>query len=90
MPDKPLSSGPPRTRKKYTPAFKAECVRQVAAGARQTDVARAQGLSPALLGRWQRQALAEAVPTSSERKEIKCLRAELKRVEQERDMLKKS
>ncbi|OUJ69922.1 transposase [Hymenobacter crusticola] len=61
MPDKTHSSGSPLTRKKYTPAFKAECVRQVAAGARQTDVARAQGLSPALLGRWQRQALAEAV-----------------------------
>ena len=27
-------------RKKYTPAFKAECVRQVAAGARQSEVAR--------------------------------------------------
>ncbi|HEX8350481.1 MAG TPA: transposase [Hymenobacter sp.] len=82
-------SGPPLTRKKYTPAFKAECVRQVAAGARQTDVARAQGLSPALLGRWQRQALAEAVPSSAEREEIKRLHAELKRVEQERDILKK-
>ncbi|WP_369810642.1 transposase [Hymenobacter cheonanensis] len=44
---------------KYTPAFKAECVRQVAAGAR------AQGLSPALLGRWQRQALAEAAAVQS-------------------------
>ena len=54
MPDKLLSNGLPLTRKKYTSAFKAECVRQVAAGARQTDVARAQGLSPALLGRWQR------------------------------------
>ena len=39
MPDKTLLSGPPLTRKKYTPAFKAKCVRQVAAGARQTDVA---------------------------------------------------
>ena len=29
------------TRKKYTLVFKAECVRQVAAGARQNDVARA-------------------------------------------------
>jgi transposase len=56
MPNKTLPSGSPLTRKKYTSAFKAECVRQVAAGARQTDVARAQGLSPALLGRWQRQA----------------------------------
>lgn len=89
MPDKTLPSGSPLPRKKYTPAFKAECVRQVAAGARQTDVARAQGLSPALLGRWQRQALAAAVPSSAERDEIKRLRAELKRVEQERDMLKK-
>jgi hypothetical protein len=51
-------------------------------------VARAQGLLPALLGRWQRQTLAEAVPSSAERDEIKRLRAELKRVEQERDMLK--
>ena len=61
----------------------------MAAGARQTDVARAQGLSPALLGRWQRQALDEAVPNSSERDEIRRLRAELKRVEKERDILKK-
>ncbi len=50
MPDKTLPSGPPLTCKKYTPSFKAECVRQVAAGAQQTDVARAQGLSPTLLG----------------------------------------
>jgi transposase len=34
--------------------------------------------------------LAEAVPSSAEREEIKRLRAELKRVEQERDILKKS
>jgi len=76
-------------RKKYMPAFKAECIRQVAAGARQSDVARAQGISPALLGRWQRQALEQAVPSSAERDEIKRLRAELKRVEMERDILKK-
>ena len=55
----------PATRKKYTPAFKAECVRQVAAGVRQSDVARAQGISPALLGRWQRQALEQVVPGSA-------------------------
>jgi transposase len=90
MTDKKPSSGPPVTRKKYTPAFKAECVRQVAAGARQTEVARAQGISPALLGRWQRQALEQAVPSSAEREEIKRLRAELKRVETERDILKKA
>lgn len=64
-------------------------MRQVAAGARQTDVARARGLSPALRGRWQRQALAEAVPSSAARAGTRRWRAELRRVEQERDMLKK-
>jgi len=75
MPDKTPPSGSLLTRKKYTPAFKAECVRQVAAGARQTDVARAQGLSPVLLGRWQRQALAKAVPSNAECEDIRRLRA---------------
>ena len=90
MPDQKPVDGQPVPRKKYTPAFKAECVRQVAAGARQSDVARAQGISPALLGRWQRAALEQAVPSSAEREEIKRLRAELKRVETERDILKKA
>ena len=89
MTEKSNPGGAPSTRKKYTPAFKAECVRQVAADTRQSDVARAQGLSPALLGRWQRQALEAAVPSSAERAEIKQLRATLKRVEMERDILKK-
>ena len=89
MTEKSNFGGSPPTRKKYTPAFKAECVRQVAAGTRQSDVARAQGVSPALLGRWQRQALEAAVPSSAERDEIKHLRAALKRVEMERDILKK-
>jgi transposase len=81
MPDKILPSGLPLTRKEYIPTFRAECVPQVDAGARQPDMARAQGLSPALLGRWQRRVLAEAVPSSAEREEIKRLRAELKRVD---------
>ena len=81
--------GGPATRKKDPPAFKAECVRQVAAGARQSDVARAPGISPALLGRWQRQALEAAVPRSAERNKIKQLRYALKRVEMARARLKK-
>jgi len=39
-----------------------------------------------LLGRWQRPALEVAVPSSSEHAEIKQLRAELKRMEMERDI----
>jgi len=89
MTEKSNFGGSPSTRKKFTPAFKAECVRQVAAGARQSVVARVQGVSPVLLGRWQRQALEAAVPSSAERDEIKHLRAALKRVEMERDILKK-
>ena len=89
MTDRSNLGGVPSTRKKYTPAFKAEGVRQVAAGTRQSDVARAQDISSALLGRWQRQALEAAVPSSAERDEIKHLRAALKRVEMERDILKK-
>ena len=73
MPDNRNPSGSPLTRKKYTPSFNAERVRQVAAGAWQTDVTRAKVLSPTLLGRWQRQALAEAVPSRAEREEIKRL-----------------
>jgi transposase len=89
MTEKSNLGGSPSTRRKYTLAFKAECVRQVAAGARQSDVARAQGISPALLGRWQCQALEAAVPSSAERDEIRQLRAALKRVEMERHILKK-
>ena len=89
MIEKLNSGGSSSTRKKYTPSFEAECVRQVAAGARQSDVARAQGISPTLLGRWLRQASEAAVPSSAERDEIKQLRAALKRVEIERDILKK-
>ena len=55
MTEKLNPGGLPATRKKHRPAFKAEYVRQVTTGARQTDVARAQGISPALLGRWRRQ-----------------------------------
>ena len=61
----------------------------MAADARQSDVARAQGISPALLGRWQRQAVEAAVPSSAERAEIKQLRAELRQVEMARAILKK-
>jgi len=54
MTEKSNPGGLRATRKNYTSAFTDECVRQVAAGTRQSDVARAQSISPALLGRWQR------------------------------------
>lgn len=71
-------------------AFKAGCARQVAAGTRRTHGARAQGVSPALPGRWQRQACEAAVPNHAARDAIKRLRAALKRLEMARDRLKKA
>lgn len=91
MPNNSNPSGLPLTHKKYTPAFKAECMLCGRWGL--TDnmaLARVQGLSPALLSSWQRQGLDEVVPSSAELEEIKRLHAELKRVEQGRDKLKKS
>ena len=64
-------------------------MRQVVADARQSDVVRAQGLSPALLGRWQRQALEANILNSAGRDEIRQLQTTLKCMEMERDILKK-
>ena len=90
MTEKRNPGGLPTTRREYKPAFKAECVRQVAAGARQTDVARIPSISPALLGQWQHQALEPTVPNSAERAGVKRLRIEIERVEVKRGSLKKS
>lgn len=63
-------------------------MRQVTAGARQADVARAHGIAPTLLARWQQVAACTA-PNGAVQAEIARLRAALRRVEQERDILKK-
>ena len=89
MTEKLNPGGLPATRKKYPPAFRTKRVRQVAAGARQSDVARAQGISPALLALWQRQALEAAVSSSTERDGSRQQRGALKRVEMERSILRK-
>ena len=92
MTDKKPVDGQCVTRQKYTPAFKAECVRQVAAGCPANRCSPCSGhlTRPARPLAAPRQALEQAVPSSAERNEYKRLRAELKRVEIERDMLKKA
>ncbi|WP_400194330.1 transposase [Hymenobacter sp. B81] len=90
MPEMKPTDGQPVARKKYTPAFKAECVRQVAAGAPIRHGPR-PGSFPCPAG-----ALAARGPGASRaqqrpgREESKRLRAELKRVQTERDILKKA
>jgi transposase len=71
MSDKTLPNGSPLTRKKYTLAFKAECVRQMAAGARQTDAVRTYCCYPPCSAAGQRHALTEAVPSSAELDEVR-------------------
>ena len=53
-------------------------------------MARAQGISPALLGRRQWRTVERATPGSPKRKKVKQLRAQLWRIEMKRDILKKS
>ncbi|TGE12074.1 hypothetical protein [Hymenobacter elongatus] len=89
MTEKMNFGGSPSTRKNTRRRSMPSAYARWPLGARQTDVARAPGMSLALLGRWQRQALEQAVPSNAERAEMEQLRAELKRVKMERDIVKK-
>jgi transposase len=82
-------------RRKYTKEFRLQAIGQVLEEQKPlSDVARELGLSPALLSRWKTDYLAGGplgaapeVPTESE---LKRLRAEVARLRQERDFLKKA
>ncbi|RZL13272.1 MAG: hypothetical protein EOO62_08615 [Hymenobacter sp.] len=82
----------PDKRRKYDVAFKAEALR-LAAESRSTQAAARQlGISPKLLYRWQEaQLVAEVGSVEVARDpEVRQLRAQLKRAEQELDILKKA
>lgn len=86
-----------RARRKFTPEFKADVVRLCHAGTESIgDVCRRLDLTETAVRAWVSQAevnelggTADAL-TSSEREELVRLRRELKRVTQERDILKKA
>jgi transposase len=82
----------PDKRRKYDDAFKAEALR-LASESRSTQAAAQQlGISPKLLYRWQQaQLVAEVGSVEVARDpEVRQLRAQLKRAEQELDILKKA
>jgi transposase len=82
----------PDKRRKYDAAFKAEALR-LASESRSTQAAARQlGISPKLLYRWQQaQLIAEVGSVEVARDpEVRQLRAQLKRAEQELDILKKA
>jgi len=88
-----------KKRRKYTPEYRAEAVRQVKAGDRQlSQVARDLGLSMQTLWNWvypdrrhapKEEASGEAL-TPTEREELKQLRRRVARLEEEREILKKA
>ncbi len=82
-----------RSRRKFTPEFKAEAVRLVEeSGGQIAKVARELNIYDSTLGNWVRKAReeAEGAPTAEERAEIRDLKRELERVKRERDILGKA
>ncbi len=82
-----------RSRRTFTPEFKAEAVALVeASGGQVAKVARELGIYDSTLGNWVKLARQEreGAPTAEERAEVRELRKELERVTRERDILAKA
>ena len=85
----------PRTRPPYPPEFRREAVQLVLAGRTVKDVAGSLGCSEQSLHNWVKQHQLDSRErqdglTSAERDELRELRKRVKRVEQERDILKRA
>jgi len=78
-------------RRRFTTEFKAEAVKQVSErGYSVADVSERLGISTKSLYLWLRQANGKGKQHDVSQAEIARLKAELKRVEEERDILKKA
>ena len=84
----------PRTRPPYPPAFRREAVELIRSGTPLKQVASDLGMSEQTLRNWRRQQEVDAGRaeglTSEEREELRRLRREVRRLEQEREILKKA
>lgn len=86
------NTGAPRKRRHYDAAFRAEALR-LARESRSTQAAARQlGISPKLLYKWQKaaQPVLEVGREESESAAMRQLQAENRRLQQERDILKKA
>jgi transposase len=84
----------PRTRPPYPPEFRREALELLRSGRSIRDVAESLGVSTETLRNWRRQANVDAGRaeglTSDEREELRRLRRENRRLQQEREILKKA
>ena len=85
----------PRTRPSFPPEFRREAVQLVLGGRTVKDVSGALGCSEQSLHNWVKQRQLDRRErddglTSAEREELRELRKRVKRVEQERDILKRA
>lgn len=86
------------TRKKYSKEFKLDALSLVAEqGYRRIDAARSLGINAQMLGRWMKevntddgQAFRGNGKLTSEQEEVRKLKAKVKRLEMEKDILKKA
>ena len=84
----------PRTRPPYPPAFRRQAVELIRSGTPLKQVAAELGVSEQTLRNWRRQGDVDAGRaeglTSDEREELRRLRRDVRRLEQEREILKKA
>jgi transposase len=85
-----------RKRRLFSPEFKAETVKLVDSGRSMSEVGRELGLHVSVVSEWVRQAKADAgkgppeALTSAEKAELSELRRRVKRLEMEKEILKKA
>jgi transposase len=85
----------PRSRPPYPPEFRREAVQMVRSGRSVRDVAESLGMTPQSLRNWVKQEQLDLHErddglTSAEREELRELRRRVRRLEQERDLLKRA
>jgi transposase len=85
-------AGEPRRRRRFTEEFKAEAVQMLLDGHSASSISERLGLSgPNVLYRWKRQLIRRGGSTAEGLEaRVRELEAELRRVERERDILKKA
>jgi len=82
-----------KPRRKYDPDFKADVLRMVETGRSVSEIARSLGISENLIYRWRARVPSQSGDTEGSKDlmlENERLRAELRKTEQERDILKKA